>query len=427
MSLFFHLPQEASTSASGPPLPALDSVVLVPLTRRSYTLAQTSPSQLIDLLASQPEAVIRTGDVLSLGSEWGRGGGEPARNGQARDDKDDSGEVRAWRVVMTEPVLMGLFVRPTSEDNEEEAEEDLSTDRPRGTEIMVAPYQADKAEASDEDHLARSTSSLSQRSDSSSASSQRTVKPILSPPPTPPPDDDDLLDGDEEDAEDDFEITSSFLQSALLPSSASSVPRASSISTNLADSVSSLASNSSAQALQAGSGRPYDVGALASRLGDGVAAAEEDEFTMWVRTRVLGEVGCFDGDWVRSSLILPLLWAFTDDVATSGRCRWPSKAAVQTTRRPIHLATGGSSEFERSNKSKAPRIPAACLLSFSAISALCARLSIRQLHLHSSSSVRHPSLHRNPHPSPSPSLLPSSGSHLPLARVSSCRRRSSVA
>lgn len=310
MSLFFHLLQEAPTSASRPPLPALDSVVLVPLTRWSYILAQTSPSQLIDLLASQPEAVICTGDVLSLGSEWGRGGGEPARNGQARDDEDDFGEVRAWRVVMTEPVLMGLFVRTILEDDEEEAEEDLSADRPRGTEIMVAPYQADKAEASDEDHLARSTSSLSQRSDSSSASSQRTVKPTLSPLPTPPPDDDDLLDGDEEDAEDDFEITSSFLQSTLLPSSASSVPRASSISANLADSVSSLASNSSVQVLQAGSGRPYDVGALVSRLGDGVAAAEEDEFTMWVRTRVLGEVGCFDGDWVRSRLILSLLLAF---------------------------------------------------------------------------------------------------------------------
>lgn len=298
MSLFFHVP-EASTSASPPAAPpALDSVVLLPLTRRSYTFAQSSPDRLVELLSSRPGAVVRTGDVLSLGSEWSDGK-------ESQTGPDEGGAVRAWRVVMTEPVLAGVYVAPPAEQDGEDAD-DLESNS-RSTQLMVAPWQSDSNDNGDPadepelDHLARSTSSLSQRSDSSSASSQRTVKPILSPPPTPPPDIEDyLLDDpdDDVDAEDDFEITSSFLQSALLSSSTAALPPGPASGSNLSESIASLASSQDSDHSRLPPlGRVYQAGALTSRVGS--SAADEAELTIWVRTRILGEVGCFDGDWVR--------------------------------------------------------------------------------------------------------------------------------
>ena len=310
MSLFFR--PSASAGPSTAPPTTLDSVVLLPLTRRSYAFAQSSPDRLVGLLSSQPGAIVRTGDVISLALDWtaqdvGR---------QPQVSSDEAGGVCAWRVVMTEPVLSGIFVAPPTEDDDgEEALEPEGSSQ--STQLMVAPWQlgseaeGDAAESEPDDHLARSTSSLSQRSNSSSASSQRTVKPILSPPPTPPPEvepdvaDDDATDGDDDDEDDDdFEITSSFLQSALLSSSTAALPPGPSSESKISESTASLASSQGIGAFRAPQlGRSFQVGALSARLGSG--PSDEDESTAWVRTRVLGEVGCFDGDWVRPSFPLP--------------------------------------------------------------------------------------------------------------------------
>lgn len=195
---------------------------------------------------------------------------------------------------MTEPVLMGVIVLP--EDVQQHGQE---------TEIIVGPSSSSSSSSplqpppspSSSTHLPRRN-----ESPSSDASSDRTIQPPRADSSGSQPDSDSDDDG-EGGGGADFEISASFLQQALLgPSSSSSDSNnnPSTFTTSLDSSPSfSLASINSdhPRLLPKALDRP-----LSRREG---GRGKEDDEIAWVRTRVLGEVGAFDGDWVSKALVYP--------------------------------------------------------------------------------------------------------------------------
>lgn len=269
MSLFFFppppppgpLPRSSSSSPFDPQLPPLSSIYLQPLSHSSSVLAQSSPTSLTSALASKLGRIVRTGDVISVPPASSAAGG--------------AGEILAFRVVMTEPVLMGVIV--LQEDQEGGREE---------TEIIVGPSSSSSSlqpppPSNDARRRNPSPSSLSD------TSSDRTIQPLH---PDSDPDEDE--EDDDEDTND-FEISASFLQQALLGPS----PSSSSSNNNLTNSTSSSPAFSLASLT---SDYPRLVPKALERPLRSRSTRESrgEEEIAWVRTRVLGEVGAFDGDWV---------------------------------------------------------------------------------------------------------------------------------
>jgi hypothetical protein len=265
MSLFFHPPRPSADPSTDPssgaftPLPSLSTVYLESLSARSLHVAESSPELLLEALGSRVGRVVRTGEVISL----------------PQAGSSSQGELVAFRVVMTEPVLMGI----------------VSIDGDAATEIVVGPHTPDGGSEGLSSSSHASAASHPNGSADSDVDSDKTIHPR--------PHSDDEDDDNDFDDDDDVEISASFLQQALLGPPLHQEANSSSTS------VSSLPSTSSPVFPRSGAAlsrlvpcaldRPPSSRTRSRTQG---GPTDQDETVSWVRTRVLGEIGAFDGDWV---------------------------------------------------------------------------------------------------------------------------------
>jgi hypothetical protein len=308
MSLFFRPPPQQDASSLQP----LTTIYLSPLSKASHTLA-VSGDELVDFLSLQP--IIRTGDVLTLPSSQ-------QHDAQAGENK---AELVAFRVVMTEPGRMGVFVgRERDQEDEEDAGEEEELEE---TEVVVGPWVSPDGKGNDDGLIIDSSLDPQHArypsSESSSSSSDKTIQPFPPSPPlsiehSSPP----TSNSDDDDDDEDFEISSSFLQSALLgpspfdsaSSSAGSSPYPHTPPDPLSFSPSTLSSSSAcldpaplSSTLRASfPARPL-VRQGKRRENCREAGALEKNNVVWVKTKMLGEVGAFDGDWVSTFAFLPVI------------------------------------------------------------------------------------------------------------------------
>lgn len=290
MSLYFpppcsHLPP--------PALPRLSSVYLEPLSARSAAAAKANPDDILNLLAAR--GLLRSGDVLTTPDS-------SSNVDSSSNTYCGSGDGRLWayRVVLTEPSLGGRYV---PEDDDDDADQDQGASP---TEVILGSLgfdTEDRGAAANgygqpaEEPVQRPVSSLSHAS--SSSSSDRTIQPpgnaTFASSHHPSSDS-----GDDSDSEEfDFEISASFLQTALLPPSGSALPTASTPST-------SVAFNFTPTTLDRPLSLPPPPPSANGKVDSGMIRSVDMEMVAWTRPKGLGEIGAFDGDWVRLHIWLPV-------------------------------------------------------------------------------------------------------------------------
>ncbi|CDZ96282.1 Peroxisome assembly factor 2 containing the AAA-type ATPase domain [Phaffia rhodozyma] len=295
--------------------------------------AHSSPDKLLRAIPH----VVRTTDILTIPS---------SQTGSHSD-------LKAFRVLMTEPTLSGQFIQSLPEDeqaeglehdgnDEQEQEQGQDGEEDEETQVLVAPWAQQPNETDNEALMPplsheRSFTSSSADSSPSSVSSDKTVvpnghtSPSLSSSQHSEPEWSDSKDVEDENSEDDddfdepdFEISPAFLQQALLGSSNSSSfssPLSSSMvssspapmtpDTTLSSSLISLPGNSSGS-------NPNAFDTVSMERPNAILDKSKEESgledsVIWTRTINLGRIGAFDGDWVAVCAIPELNFSQPED------------------------------------------------------------------------------------------------------------------